>query len=147
MAAASLLLACPWLGQVPPEGSPWRQLHLQSQHIIDTSVMLLLISINHLRIHTLCLVRPLVYKHDVSICCIKLPLQFGKLTSPASHRTLSRLHIKVACSLPGTTILYFPPPDSNQSLRSYYLYRAHLACVVPSKKILLCIPQSLLAGS
>ena len=58
--------------------------------------MLLLIYIDHRRIHTLCLVKPLVYKHDVGTCHIKLPLQFGKLTNPASHRTLSRLHMKAA---------------------------------------------------
>ena len=48
------------------------------------------------KIHTLRLVKPLVYKHDVGIRRIKLPLQFGKLSSPASHRTLSRLHMKAA---------------------------------------------------
>ena len=57
----------------------------------------------------MCLVKPLVYKHDVGICRIKLPLQFGKLTSPASHRTLSRLHMKAARLLPRTMILYLPP--------------------------------------
>ena len=30
-------------------------------------------------------------------------------------------------------ILCLPPLDGNQSLRGYYLYRAHLACAVPSK--------------
>ena len=58
--------------------------------------MLLLIYVDHRRIHTLCLVNPPVYKHDVGIRRIKLLLQFGKLTSPASHRTLSHLHVKAA---------------------------------------------------
>ena len=58
--------------------------------------MLLLIFVDHPKIHTLCLVKPLVYKHDVGICRIKLPLQFGKLASPASHQTFSRLHMKAA---------------------------------------------------
>ena len=58
--------------------------------------MLLLISVDHRRIHTLCLVKPFVYKHDVGICHIKLPLQLSKLTSPASHRTFSHLHMKAA---------------------------------------------------
>ena len=52
--------------------------------------------IDHRRIHTLCLIKPPVYKHDVGIRRIKLPLQFGKLTSLASHRTLSRLHMNAA---------------------------------------------------
>ena len=125
----------PWLGQVPPEGSPRRQLHLQSQHIIDTSIMLLLIFVDHLKIHTLCLVKPLVHKRDVGICRVKLLPQSGKLSSSASHRTLSRLHMKAARSLPGTMILCLPPLDSNQSLRGYYLHRAHLARAVPSKNI------------
>ena len=59
-------------------------------------MMLLLIPVNHRRIHTLCLVKPLVYKHDVSMCRIELPPQFGKLISPASHRTFSHLHMKAA---------------------------------------------------
>ena len=58
--------------------------------------MLLLISVDHRKIHTLCLVKLLVYKHDVGIYRIKLPLQFGKFTSPASHRTFSHLHMKAA---------------------------------------------------
>ena len=58
--------------------------------------MILLIFVEHLKIHTLCLVKPLLYKHDVGICRIKLPPQFGKLTSPAGPRTLSHLHMKAA---------------------------------------------------
>ena len=56
--------------------------------------MLLLIFGDHPKIHTLCLVKPLVHKRDVRIRYVKLPPQFGKLASPASHRTLSRLHVK-----------------------------------------------------
>ena len=55
--------------------------------------MLLLIFPGHPNIHTLCLVKPLVHKRDVGIYRVKLPPQFGKLSSPASHRTLSRLHM------------------------------------------------------
>ena len=44
----------------------------------------------------MCLIKPLVYKHDVGICRIKLPLQLGKLTSLASYRTFSHLHMKAA---------------------------------------------------
>ena len=84
----------PWLRQVPPEGSPRRQLHLQSQHIIDISIMLLLIFVDHPKIHTLCLVKPLVHKRNDGICHVKLPPQSGKLSSPASHRTVSSLHMK-----------------------------------------------------
>ena len=80
----------------------------------------------------MCLVKPLVYKHDVGICRIKLPLQFGKLTSPASHRTLSRLHVKsstvITWDYDPLFVVFF---DSVQSLRGYYLHRAHLACAVP----------------
>ena len=95
--------------------------------------MLLLIFVDNSIKHTLCLVKPLVHKRDVSICHVKLPPQFGKTSSPVSRRTLSRLHIKAARSLPGIMILCLPPLDGNQSLRGYYLYEAHLACAVPSK--------------
>ena len=44
----------------------------------------------------MCLVEPLVEKHGVGICRIKLPLQLGKLNSPVSHRTVSHLHMKAA---------------------------------------------------
>ena len=104
--------------------------------------MLLLIFVDHPKIHTLCLVKPLVHKRNVGICRVKLPPQSGKLSSPASHRTLSRLHMKAARSLPGTMILCLPPLDSNQSLRGYYLYRAHLACAVPSKNLYITLRTS-----
>ena len=45
-------------------------------------------------IHTLGLVKPLVNKRDVGIRHVQLPLQFGKISSPVSRRTISRLHIK-----------------------------------------------------
>ena len=44
----------PWLRQVPPEGSPQLQLHLQSQRIKDTSIMLLLLCVDHRRNHSPC---------------------------------------------------------------------------------------------
>ena len=55
--------------------------------------MLLLIFADKPKIHTLGLVKPLVHKHDVGIRHVKLPLQFSKISSPVSRRTLSRLHI------------------------------------------------------
>ena len=76
----------------------------------------------------MCLVNPLVHKGDVGIRHVKLSPQFGEISSPVSRRTLSRLHMKAARSLPGTMILCLPPMDSNQSLRGYYQHRAHLAC-------------------
>ena len=77
----------PWLGQVPPEGSPRRQLHLQSQHITDTSIMLLLICVDHRRIHTMCLVKPLVYKHDVGSAASSC--RFSSANSPVRLATES----------------------------------------------------------
>ena len=92
--------------------------------------MLLLIFADHLNIHTLCLVKPIVHKRDVRIRHVKLPPQIGKISSPVSRRTVSRLHMKAALSLPETMILCLHRLDGNQSLRGYYLYKVHLACVV-----------------
>ena len=80
----------------------------------------------------MCLVKPLVHKRDDSICRVKLPAKSSKVSSPASHRTVSRLHMKAVRLFTWTMILWLLPLDSNQSLRGYYLYRAHLACAVLS---------------
>ena len=47
-------LLAPGLGQAPPEGCPRWQLHLQSQHIKDTGIMLLLLCDNHQKNHLPC---------------------------------------------------------------------------------------------
>ena len=47
-------LLAPWLGQAPPEGSPRWQLHLQSQHIKDTGILLLLLCDIHQKNHLPC---------------------------------------------------------------------------------------------
>ena len=73
----------------------------------------------------MCLVKPPIYKHDVGICRIKLPLQFGKLTSPASHRTLSHLHMKAVWLLPGTTILCLPPFSTTTRVSGATIYTGH----------------------
>jgi len=94
--------------------------------------MLLLIFADHLNIHTLCLVKPLVHKRDVRIRHIKLPPQFGKFSSPVSRRICSRLRTKAALSSPETMLLCSPRLDGNQSLRGFYLYKVHLAFAVQS---------------
>ena len=68
-------------------------------------------------IHTLNLVKPVLNKRNVGIRHVKLPLQFGKISSRVSRLTISRLHIKAARSLLGIMILGLPPLDGNQSLR------------------------------
>ena len=90
--------------------------------------MLPLIFAEYPKIHTLCLVKPLVHKRDVGIRHVKLPPQFGNISGPVSHRTLSRLHMTAERLLPGTMILCSPPLVGNQSLRGYYLYRAPSVC-------------------
>ena len=61
-------------GLALPEGSPRWQLHLQSQHIKDTGIMLLLLcGVYQIMTLTLCLVKPLVNKLDVGVCRIQLP--------------------------------------------------------------------------
>ena len=47
-------LLVPWLRQAPREGTPRWQLHLQSQHIKDIGIMLLLLCVAHQKNHLPC---------------------------------------------------------------------------------------------
>ena len=95
-----------WIGQVLPARLQQWQLHLQSQHIKDTGIMLLLLcGVYQIMTLTLCLVKPFVNKLDVGVCRIQLPFKMGKFASPASHQSFHHLHIEAVWLFPWNMIL------------------------------------------